>query len=320
VEYQCRKYCGGDREACLNLLQQGHDSSFSGRRFDWLHEYGPAGPSRKVVCETGSEIIGLYAVIPKTAHLRGQRVLAGRDVDPIVARAWRGRGVFSAMIRWAIDHFTDIDLHFNFANAASEPGFLRNGWRGGQALFDSAAQLGYRKVLSSQTILYLAGLARRPRTRRLPIRSLEPRELASLPDPHRPRGRDFLVDRSARYLSWRYADSPLHEYQIVARDDGEDLVDLLVFRGDTDSRRLLLLDVIPYREDGGVVASYLPYLEARFRGWRVYAWTTMPKEWRRGLLRSPRARGHTFLMRSRDNTPVPAAGTSLITYGDLEIC
>lgn len=311
----CRAYGPADREACLDLLRRGHDPRFTSERFAWLHEEGPGGPSQKVVCEAGGQIVGLYAVLRRPARLDGRLVMAGRDVDPVVDPAWRGKGLFTQMLDWMLASSAGIDIYYNFANRASAPGFQKRGWLVADALVDHVAQLGCRRLASREGLVWLASRLARPSIGDLPVRELTPEEVAKLPLPMPPPGRRFAVERTAGYLAWRYLQSPLHHYRLLARHDKDGIVDVLVVRTDTPARRLTLVDLAVYRSDGGTFAAYLPHLQRHLGGGWVGVWSTVPPAWRRGFIKSPRAGGLPLLVRS--GTPLHA-GDCFVTHGDVE--
>jgi len=319
----CRAYQDADREACLGLLRRGHDPRFSEERFRWLHEEGPGGRSHAVVFESDGRVVGLYAVLPRPAVLDGRPIVAGRDVDPVVDPAWRGRGLFTRMLEWMLAHGDGVDVYYNFANAASAPGFLKRGWSVTDTLVDHAAQLGYRRLASREGLLWAASRLVLPHGDRAGIDELAPAEIAALPAPLAPAGRRFAVDRTAAFLTWRYCRSPLQRYRVFARRDAAGIRDLLVVRVDAERRRLFLVDLVVYRPDGGRFAAYLPRVAADLDvGW-AGVWSTCPAAWRRGFLRSPRARGLPLLVRFAPGRERLAAGLGRgdchVTYGDVEV-
>jgi len=276
MNVECRAYREDDREQCLDLLRRGHDRGFSAERFAWLHEAGPAGPSQKIVCEAAGQVVGLYAVLKRPATLDGRPVVAGRDVDPVVDPAWRGRGLFTRMLDWQLASGAGIDLHYNFANAASSPGFLKRGWTVADRLVDRVAQLGPRPVLSREGLLWIAGRVLRPRSSAGTVRELAAADVAALSAPRIPPDRRFAVQRTADFLSWRYLRCPLHTYRFFGRFAHDDLFDLLVVRVDPARRRLLLVDCAVYHDAGGAFASYLPWLEETLGAGWVGIWSSVP--------------------------------------------
>lgn len=319
---EIRAYVHDDRRGCLDLLCRGHDPRFTAERFAWLHDRGPAGPSRKVVCEQRGRIVGLYAVLPRAGLLDGKPITAGRDVDPVVDPDCRGQGLFTRMLDWMLEHTEGIGLFYNFANRASAPGFARRGWRSVDVLSDHVAQLGCRQPFGREGLLWAASRLLRPRTDDLPVRVLTADEVRALPSPLTVPGRRFAVPRTAAYLDWRYLQSPLHEYRILARYDGDAIVDALVVKAAAPTRRIVLLDVVAYRADGGACAAYLPFLRKQFGDCWVGLWSTVPSEWRRGFLKSPWAKGLPLL--ARRHPSVESAGIDLqpgdcfVTHGDVE--
>lgn len=317
-----RLYEPGDHAACLSLLQRGHHSRFTAERFSWLHERGPCGPSHKIVCEADGRIVGLYSVLPRHACLDGKIVIAGRDVDPVVDPAWRGKGLFTRMLEWSLSSSQAVDIYYNFANRASAAGFRKCGWETTEILVDHAVQLGFDRIPSSALLLWAASRFARPRFHSFDVREMAPEEVRYLPDPIPPPKRRFFAPRTGSYLYWRFVQSPIHRYQMFARFDSSEIIDLLVVKLDPGSNRLLIVDFAVYGPDGGALAGYLKYLKRRFGNVRVAVWSTIPTAWRRGFLKSPRARGLPMLVRPapgfHELDPSLTPGDSFITYGDIE--
>ncbi len=320
-----RAYTSSDKESCLALLRRGHDPSFSAARFNWLHEECPGGRSLGVVCCDGERVIGFYAAIPKRVIANDRVVTGARDIDPVVDPGYRGRGIFGRLLDYALETFIGIDYFFNFANDASRPGFLSRGWRVAGLLQDAVCQLGCRRLVGPDSLLYLVTAARAPSPRRSDVLRTDPATLLQKHDfhPAPPAGR-IWVERSPEYLEWRYVHSPLQRYECWALLDGSHVKRALIVRRDESSRRILVLDVLsadPFDYDlDPLVASLLRY----YPGARAVMWNATPAAARHRFVINPLRRGNGYPLLVRDGSRgalrVGWKGLErvFLTHGDVE--
>ncbi len=319
-----RGYQHADRQACLALLRRGHDPGFSDERFRWLHEEGPGGPSAITVAEDGGQIVGMYSIVRKPLLLGQTELCGGRDVDPVVDPAHRGRGLFSKLLQFSAEHLEGVDVCFNFANPASAPGFLNRGWQRKTVCEDRSRQLGFLRVASREFALWMLSAMHPVRLHHGEAKEITSAELrerlsncrASLPL-HAER---LQVARNPEYLKWRYLDHPMAKYRyfVIGRDDWG----LCIVRHRSPDR-LMVVDLVDF--------GLRPRLENFVQSWmraaphaQVVVWSTIPEDLRRGWLGNPiRRTGLPLLVRecsrgtSSERTIDYSAWT--LTAGDLEI-
>ncbi len=322
-----------DLLACVGLLQAGHDPAFSSARFTWLHQQAPLGPSAIAVCTDGSRVVGVYSVIRKTLRLGERSFVGGRDVDPVVHPDYRGRGIFSRLLRFGLENFEGIDVYFNFANKVSAPGFRRQGWRDAGPIEDRVCQLGFRSPLSRDFLIWLgSGAIVSPRpsadARELTADEVEalltradlaPDSFAVYPPPAR-----LWVERSSAYLRWRYLKNPQTGYRWFAHGAAGAEESVAICRHDPVKNRLTVLDVLGFGRAPNL-ALWLPLWRRLFPGAWVGVWSTMPVSSRRGFIANPlrRGQGHPLLVRSFPRGDLPSTihrpDGWFLTHGDLEV-
>lgn len=324
-----RSYNREDLPACLALIREGHDTDFSEERFRWLHEQAPLGPSAIALCMDGDKVMGIYSVIRKKVCLGDRELIGGRDVDPVVHPSCRGQGVFSRLLKFGLENFTGLDFFFNFANPASARGFMANGWKQAFTLDDAVCQLGYDKAFSRNHLVYLA-TGSRIRNRPLRGEEITAGEARSfLTDSalqgalHAPADR-LWVERSPKYLTWRYLDHPLHQYRWFLETGVDGHRHLAVVRHHPEQNRLDVVDFLGHGTEPNL-GDWLPLWKKEFPGASVVVWASTPAAARRGFIQNPLAKGkgRPFLVREfPGKTMVTAAelgGPWCLTAGDLEI-
>ena len=325
-----RMYSTGDLGSCVRLIQEGHAPEFTEERFRWLHEQAPGGGSAIALCEEHSAIVGIYSVIRKTVSHAGRLYSAGRDVDPVVHHDYRRRGVFTSLLRFGLEHFRDIAFYFNFANAASAPGFRRSGWRDVGALDDYVCQLGFERVVSRDFVRWLSTGAWVDtkaegceevscQAAHKIVRCLAPKMTAS-PDQTR-----IWVVRSIEYLNWRYFRNPLRrEYRWFVEGAHGVPRSMVVGSVDNRNRRLTVLDLLDWSGEFEM-RHYLACWSREFPGYWVGIWSHLPRRLVSGLVVNPlkRGSGWTFLVRAGSSGICPDGLFSpsrwWITRGDLEV-
>jgi GNAT superfamily N-acetyltransferase len=326
-----RGYEAADLPGCLDLIRVGHTHSFGLDRFQWLHAMSPGGVSAIALCTCDEDIVGIYSVIRKAVRLGSHVYRGGRDVDPVVHPAYRGRGVFTRLLEYGLRNFKDLDFCFNFANPLSAHGFRRAGWTRVTTLDDRVFQLGFDSAFSARAIAWLATGALRRRVPDASVREINHQEASQLlleSSGQRNLWRDLdrlSVDRSIPYLRWRYFLNPLHRpYRWFLRGPIVDPVGLVVCSFDDERNRLIVLDALGF----GAPPKLGHWLECwahEFPKSWVGTWSTMPSDLTEGFVTNPlsRGKGQPFLVRPFPGGEAPPqlldARSWFITCGDLEI-
>lgn len=325
-----RLYEPGDFGPCLDLLRQGHDGDFNAERFRWLHEAGPGGASAIAVAVDRERVVGIYSVVRKVMSVDGRICVGGRDVDPVVHPDYRGQGLFSRLLKFGLANFSGIDFYFNFANAASEPGFRKSGWQQILQLSDIVYQLGFTSPLSVDFLVWLLQQARRPAHARGPVSRVAADEAARMMREDarflagRPAAGGIATLRDARYALWRYLECPLHDYEYFVCEPDSRSASLAVCRARPDAGRLEIVDLFGF---GGEprLSDWVGTWAREHRGLRATAWHTLPARIAAPFVANPLRRqgGLPLLVRQADKLPPPAGifeGRNwFITRGDLEV-
>src|SRR5215218_1521913 len=129
-----RPFSVGDEANVLELLGLTRGGGPAGRRppefFRWKHYDNPLGRSFMLLAEADGRVIGLRAFMRWRFGAAGRQVMAVRAVDTATHPDYQGMGVFSRLIRAALEGLDgQVDLVFNTPNDARRPGYLKLGWR-----------------------------------------------------------------------------------------------------------------------------------------------------------------------------------------------
>ena len=184
--YELAAYEPAQREDYLRLLHDAwRDDALSGEEFDWWFARNPAGSLMSVARDAGS-IIGVAGHSLYRMVLGGEERLASFSVHATTAPAARGRGVFAGLERKHEEEAKarGVAVVLAFASAPTAPIFLGPlGW----------TEIARLRIWARP--LPVGGKAAPP---------VEEFEAAADAAPDWP---NHIV-RDARYLNWRYLDSP----------------------------------------------------------------------------------------------------------------
>ena len=213
------------------------------RTFAWKYEDNPDGPAiaRAAVEAPGApppgaagapgRVVGAYAYMPRRFLRDGQPVVLMQASDAMTDERWRGRGIFTGLDQLVAARAGEqgVSLAFAYSGRLSLNGFLRNGWRIIGHAFMYRRRFRHRRALLAvprvgRALAPLAPLldawGARADRRRLPpagaeaLRRIERFDgsvdrlfAASAP-------RVGLVGvRDARWLNWRYVDTPSRRHE-----------------------------------------------------------------------------------------------------------
>jgi hypothetical protein len=203
---------------------------FGAPLWEWQYARGPH-PALVVVVEDGGHLLGYYHVPIVDLRVHGRPVLGAMVQDVATLAAYRGQGVFREMGACALDGMRrrGVGLIYTFPNQRSLPSFVRN------HAYTVIARVPVRiRPLEVGTVLRtrlgpLGSLLGAPATavwRALAVRTgrlARGEEVVPIVAPDRDVeavARDFAssvaaaLDRSARYLAWRFLEKPTLEYAL----------------------------------------------------------------------------------------------------------
>ncbi len=248
----------------------------------------------------------------------------------MVHPSFRGQGIFTRLLDFGLEHFTGLDLFFNFANPASAAGFAKRGWRFLAPLEDRVCQLGYDSIPSRASLLWIWSLIVRPTRSPYPSRRIAADELATrlsedirFSAPITSPGRAAVI-RDKAYLRWRYLNHPFNTYDYYICEPTPDSFSLAICRSRACAGRIEVIDAIGF----GVPPRLADWLEpwaAADPTATVVTWHTLPSQVRAGFFGNPlrRGQGRPFLVRDFPGRPLPFSPWDLanwyLTRGDLEI-
>ncbi len=239
------RYSPQDAEDTLELVRQtwGEIEPADRAYHEWQYRRSPAGPAIvSLAREEGTgRLIGQAVTIPARVGIAGESRVVNICLNVATLLEWRGRGVFSALLRdvSALSGEEGIAFTFAFPNEASYPSFVkRAGYRGiGSVPLLvrplNPERLAYKRT-GSRVLAKIASLGRlvwrppaaAPREEgptRLEIARVETFDDSFTAFWERVKGRfPVMVVRDAAYLNWRFVEVPLREYvSFAARSDGE---------------------------------------------------------------------------------------------------
>ncbi len=221
-------------------------------------------PSLIVVAEGEQGLCGYYHALRFRMRFRGRPALGAMIQDVGTLSAYRRQGVFRAMGGFMLERLRaarDVDFIYTFPNARSLPSFVRDHRYGVVARVPVyVAPLDVSALLVSRMHLGAAGrwlgrllqpLARALGSRRPTLEDTEQLvRLERLDDRLEPvvrafaRSRGTGLQRSSRYLTWRFLEKPKGEYAVWALARGERLCAYVVTRPAAlfDTRCTMLMD------------------------------------------------------------------------------
>jgi len=135
--FQVRPYRNEDEPHVLQLLRAAFGTWPHGiagqdptELFRWKHQANTFGRSVMMVAEGEGALIGFAAWLRWRVSVNGKTFEALRAVDVAVDRAYRGLGVYGALVQGASAHFPhDAAFTLSSPNDLSRPGSLRAGGR-----------------------------------------------------------------------------------------------------------------------------------------------------------------------------------------------
>jgi GNAT superfamily N-acetyltransferase len=229
-----RRATTADRAAILPLLGGAIDDFAVDpeAHWRWKFEQNPHGPASIWVADDDGRLAGCYVWNPVRLRFRATSFAGAQAVDAVVDPEYRGRGVFTDLVRAAL---ADEDAR-TFAAVYAFPV---------EAAYRGQVKLGFR-LCWTVTPLHRPLI---PRSRRRSFEGLDVRGVSHFDarfDTFAGRRDEpaIHVDRDAAYLQWRYFDHPVRSYEVLACSRGEELCGYCVFRVDRATRpgRALLVD------------------------------------------------------------------------------
>lgn len=285
AKIEIRTYRPGDEEAILNLFRE----CFGERNlahWNWKFRDHPWGREKIAVALADGELIAHYGGYParwRDCSAEGGRVLTGLQVgDTMTSPRARGLGrrrtsLLHEVMQFYFDQFCEdgVDFNFGFNTGKIQRYYLRlvpNSRLVEQAplrvLAVSPPALARLRSIGSQS----AGLS----VKKVRRASEEWDQFFERQAPNY----GFLVERTARYLNWRYLQRPDVDYSLYAAQLGEVLAGWSVFR--RDGERLIWVDGLfdPQRSEAfAAILNHALGLRRHRSVVAVEGWITQRPEW-----------------------------------------
>jgi len=230
------RYAENDIPEIIDLIRLSFGHDFSAERWHWLHYKNLLAPSFIILARDDNKIIGIYSVIKKEITINGKKYIAGRDIDPVVHPEYRGKGIFSKLLKAGYEMCKgEIDIHFNFANEQSEAGFLKNGWT--QVRNRKLAFPGIQKLNKFLRLLVRLTPVKTPICKIIEIEHPEKFQM----NHEFNSDKNICIKKNMEYIIWRYCSNPDKQYRYFKAVSGNDLA---IFTGTVDHNKFTLLDIL----------------------------------------------------------------------------
>ncbi len=188
MAYRLESYTPAEREDYLRLLRTAWgDAALTGEEFDWWFGENPAG-SLMSVARADGRVVGVASHSLYRMVLEGTERLAAFSVHATTDVSARGEGIFPALERRHEDEgeARGAAVVLAFASKPTDPIFRSLGW----------TAIGRLRVWARPLVSFL-----RPRASADRVQRFDDDSDAAAAWPNH-------ILRDARYLNWRYVDSP----------------------------------------------------------------------------------------------------------------
>jgi len=181
--------------------------------FRWKFSESPYGPSIVVIGLAGDEIAGMVAFGRQEVLLGNSVLSAALSYETFVVPEFRGEGLFSRLLEEAMREMrrSGVEVAFNFPNAASLRGFVKQGWQ----QIDSVPLL-VKPTNAIRMARWGSHLLRRQRF--IPTRGTSDNSIALPPRLRNPSplpsARALTPHRTAEYLRWRLSARSGLDYRV----------------------------------------------------------------------------------------------------------
>lgn len=309
-----REYTDEDIPELVSLYRRGLTEQYSYERWVWLYRNAATLGSHIVVAESDGRIVGAVGEIRKRFEFNNQVLLGGRHLDPVVDKSMRGKGIFLKLLSVLNELCGDVDLIYCFPNPVSYPGFVKAGYKPLGPIPTPYCQLGFLGVSLKEKVRYfLTGVKTLGKKKALIYRgSLE--ELKEL-KPAAPLNKYGLL-RDYRYLKWRYAESPIHSYDVLIHRRDNIIQNACIARRNMDGS-VSIVDFVRYHDQIDI-GDYLVAFRELYGNVTVVTWDNNVSNCHKYFLGRSR---HNFLVREgKSKMPEEIFQSSFwyVTMGDVE--
>jgi hypothetical protein len=254
-----RAWQAGDEQAILDLFARSFHATRTFEHWRWKFQDNPFGKERISLSFDEGRLVGHYTGYVVPFWIDGREIQAHQIGDTMTDPAIRhiGRGPTSVLGRTALHFYVNFceervafNYGFNVANIQKfSLRFLRS---------DRVESVSYRtRDLRTRPLARLGRLERLARGLQLRLVSTTNSdwdELFKLAAPHY----RFLVQRDARYVTWRYMQAPDRPYAVVEIRKWRQLIGWIVVR--VHENRLRIGDALIHPDHGEVFETVIRHL------------------------------------------------------------
>jgi GNAT superfamily N-acetyltransferase len=222
----------------------------------WLYQNNPAGPCAFWLSEDRltRRVVALRPVFPWRLSVRGREIRAAQAGDAMTHPDYRGRGLFTALVRaaWSALRDDNVPLGFSFSNPGSLSVYRKivigRGPRAGthvvlqfrRMVFPLSLRLARERFGAPARLVNGLDVAYRAfrRQRWMPAGHLSAFRVerfdSEFDELWRRTSAQFgvLTVRDSRYLNWRFIDSPSGRYQVIGLRSRGTLIGYVAFEID----------------------------------------------------------------------------------------
>lgn len=208
-------------------------------RFDWLSSGNPAGPAIWFCALDSStgELAGTISLVPRQLYAGGTSIRAGIMGDFMVGKRYRAFGPYLMLLKEAAGSRTDLGLDciYTIPNSVSRMPCERAGLEKAKDLFCFVKPLMEQHYLEkaapavvAAALGHVVSASLKLTSRELVVSPRGVREEAlrfdaafdALWSTLRERTGGLMGDRSAPYLTWKYAQNPLRRFRLLTYREG----------------------------------------------------------------------------------------------------
>jgi hypothetical protein len=272
-----REYRAGDEAAILELFARSFHQPRTPEEWRWKYEANPYGSRRISMAFVDPDmLVGHYAGYPVRFRAFGRTIEANQIGDTMTAPAIRhvGRGPTSVLGRTAghfYDTFCEGRVAYNFGfNVSNIQRFSLRFLRSTRV-----EAVSYR-VVEKRALKPITRIERWARGYQFIVSTSAGPEWDALFSRVAPDYK-FLVERDARYVTWRYLSPPQTPYVLVAIRKWRTLAGWLVFR--IRDRRMTIGDLLIDPAHGDAIEAVLRHLAAVYPVDSIDGWFPPRPAW-----------------------------------------
>lgn len=240
-KFESRAAEPSDAETLIGLFNRAFHKQKDARTATWKYFASPHGASYTLLAHDAGLVGGAYSYVYRRATLRGESFTAAQASDAMVDVAFRKRGIFTSFDDAAARESASrgVPVCWAVAGRQSMHGFLKNGWKAIGVYRQHVAVLDAKRLLGNRLPAPLAALAAPFLNGALAIAGKRRKQRTA--GAHSVRAVDRFDDRvdalfaavapslpialarDAKYLDWRYVDTPTKRHRILLAERGATL-------------------------------------------------------------------------------------------------